>query len=476
MTAHPHRFPRLSRRTLLGGSVATAVLTLLGCGGGDGGLAGVGTGGTGSFSSGPIRGFGSILVGGVHYDESSASIFADGGADAGREALRLGVVVEVDGDDVVTAADGKRRASAESIAVRSEIEGPISAIDVAAGTFTVLGQQVHVTPATVFDDDLRDGLAGLQVAQPVEVYGLLQADGRYTATRVDDEDGADHYKLRGRIRALDVAAHRFQIGDAVVSYADIAASVPALAEGQYVRVELLKTADAGGAWRASRLQVFNSGVTPPQAGSRGVKVEIEGYITRFTSNTDFAVSGIDVDAGQVRWLPAGLAAGVRVEVEGVFANGVLQASEVELEDDDNEFEIEGRITSIDSAAQTLVVRGVTVDYSGARFKDGRTVGDLAAGVQIEVEGRLAGDGRTLVASEIEFDDDDDDEYELEGRIDSVSPTTQTFVLRGITVDYSDARFEGGAATDLRAGVKVEVEGSLSSDGKTLRASEVEFDD
>lgn len=475
MTAHPHRFPQLSRRTLLGGSVATAVLTLLGCGGGDGGLAGVGTGGTGSFSSGPIRGYGSILVGGVHYDESSASIFADGGAAAGREALRLGVVVEVDGSDVVTAVDGKRRASAESIAVRSEIEGPISAIDVAAGTFTVLGQQVHVTPATVFDDDLRGGLAGLQVAQLVEVYGLLQADGRYTATRIDDEDDADHYKLRGRIRALDVAAHRFQIGDAVVSYADIAASVPALAEGQYVRVELLKTADAGGAWRASRLQVFNSGVTPPQAGSRGVKVEIEGYITRFTSSTNFAVSGIDVDASQVRWLPAGLAAGVRVEVEGVFANGVLQASEVELEDDDNEFEIEGRITSIDSAAQTLVVLGVTVDYSSARFKHG-TVGDLALDVRIEVEGRLAADGSTLVASEIEFDDDDDDEYELEGRIDSVSPATQTFVLRGITVDYSGARFEGGTAADLRAGVKVEVEGQLSSDGKTLRASEVEFDD
>lgn len=412
----------------------------------------------------------------MHYDESSASIFADGGAAAGREALRLGVVVEVDGSDVVTAADGKRRASAESIAVRSEIEGPISAIDVAAGTFTVLGQQVYVTPATVFDDDLRGGLAGLWVGQLVEVYGLLQADGRYTATRIDDEDDADHYKLRGRIRALDVAAHRFQIGDAVVSYVDIAASVPTLAEGQYVRVELLKTADAGGAWRASRLQVFDSGVTPPQAGSRGVKVEIEGYITRFTSNTNFAVSGIDVDASQVRWLPAGLAAGVRVEVEGVFANGVLQASEVELEDDDdNEFEIEGRITSIDSAAQTLVVLGVTVDYSSARFKHG-TVGDLALDVRIEVEGRLAADGSTLVASEIEFDDDDDDEYELEGRIDSVSPATQTFVLRGITVDYSGARFEGGAATDLRAGVKVEVEGSLSSDGKTLRASEVEFDD
>ena len=63
----------LSRRSLLAGAAASVAASLLGCGGGDG-LAGVGTGGTGSFSSGPIRGFGSIVVNGVRYDEASAQV------------------------------------------------------------------------------------------------------------------------------------------------------------------------------------------------------------------------------------------------------------------------------------------------------------------------------------------------------------------------------------------------------------------
>lgn len=474
MTASFHRVPQLSRRTLLGGGVATAVLTLLGCGGGDSGIAGVGTGGTGSFSSGPIRGFGSILVGDVHYEEVGATVVGDGGGASNAAALRLGVVVEVQGFDIETAADGKRRADAASIAVRSEIEGPISAVDLANRSFTVLGQEIHVTPGTVFDDDLPDGLAGLSVGDLVEVYGLLQADGHYTATRIDDEDDdADHYKLRGRISGLDVEGSSFRIGTTVVSYAGLGGSVPVLENGQYVRVELLKTPDAGtGAWRASRLDVFNAGINPPQTS--GLKVEIEGYITRFDSATRFAVSGIEVDASKVRWLPAGLAQGMRVEVEGVLVDGILHASEVELDDDDDEFEIEGSISHVDPVAQTLQILGITVDYSGARFKHG-SADDLAPGVRIEVEGRLAADGRTLLASEIEFDDDDD-EFEIEGRIDSVSPGNQTFVLGGITVDYSRAEFEHGTAADLAPGVKVEVEGRRSADGKTLVASEVEFDD
>ena len=69
----------LSRRSLLAGAAASVAASLLGCGGGDG-LAGVGTGGTGSFSSGPIRGFGSIVVNGVRYDEASAQVVGDAGA------------------------------------------------------------------------------------------------------------------------------------------------------------------------------------------------------------------------------------------------------------------------------------------------------------------------------------------------------------------------------------------------------------
>ena len=59
-----------ARRHLLAGTAAAAALGLLGCGGGGGAgisdsLAGVGSGGTGSFAGGPIRGFGCVIINNV---------------------------------------------------------------------------------------------------------------------------------------------------------------------------------------------------------------------------------------------------------------------------------------------------------------------------------------------------------------------------------------------------------------------------
>ena len=82
-----------------------------------------------------------------------------------------------------------------------------------------------------------------------------------------------------------------------------------------------------------------------------------------------------------------------------------------------------------------------------------------------------------MASEIEFEDSPDqrDSYEVEGRIASVSPAAGTFVVAGVTVDYTGARFVGGTVAQLAPGVKVEVEGRRLANG-TLQAREIEFDD
>lgn len=397
-----------AHRRLLVTSVASAALVLFGCGGGGASLAGVGSGGTGSFASGPIHGFGSIIVGGVRYDDSSARIATDAGSAANSADLRLGMVVEVNGGDIATdSATGQRRATASAISVRSEIEGPIEAINPAAGTLIVLGQQVRTTTATVFDDDLRGGLASLRVGQIVEIYGLMNAAGQYTATRIDDESDARHYKLRGPVNGLDTAARTLRIGTAAVSYAGLGTPPAGLANGQYARVELLTTPGANGTWTAARLQTTLTGTGSLPATGR-VNAELEGFITAFTSSTRFAVNGVEVNASGVTRLPTGLALGQRVEVEGLLEGGVLMAREVELDDDDkddsNDLEIEGRITSAAPIANTFVVRGVTVGYDiTTRFKGGAPA-QLGMGVKVEVKGKLSPDGATLLASEVEFDD------------------------------------------------------------------------
>ena len=96
--------------------------------------------------------------------------------------------------------------------------------------------------------------------------------------------------------------------------------------------------------------------------------------------------------------------------------------------------------------------------------------------RVEVEGVLV--NGTLVAREVELEDDDDRDgggLEIEGRITSVA--AGGFVVRGVTVGYDAAtRFKGGTPAQLAVGVKVEVQGSLSPDGATLLATEIEFDD
>ena len=153
----------------------------------------------------------------------------------------------------------------------------------------------------------------------------------------------------------------------------------------------------------------------------------------------------------------------RIQVAGT-AIGVPQAGSVKAE-------IEGYITAFTSSAR-FSVHGVTVDASGvARLPTG-----LALGRLVEVEGVLANGVLVADSVEIEDDGDDDGKFEIEGAIASVSPGTRSFVVHGVTVDYATARFKGGTVEQLAAGVKVEVEGLLASDGTTVVATEIEFDD
>jgi hypothetical protein len=61
--------------------------------------------------------------------------------------------------------------------------------------------------------------------------------------------------------------------------------------------------------------------------------ELEGRVTAYSSPTSFSVDGIPVDASAA---PRALSVGMRVEVHGTMANGVLVASRVEIEDDESD--------------------------------------------------------------------------------------------------------------------------------------------
>ncbi len=332
---------------------------------------------TPSYATGAIHGFGSIRVNGVRYDDDDARVLDDAGTAAQPGDLRLGMVVDLQSTAPQADGTGAQAAQAAEIRWRSEVEGPVTAVNAAAGTLTVLGQSVAITPGTVFDDGLRGGLARVAVGQVVEVHGFADAQGAIVATRIEREEPGRRYKLRGSVQAVDKAARTLRVGGLTVSYASLNLATPP-AQGTGVRVELAPTPDTAGRWIATRID----GMALP-AGSA------------------FA----EVDASAVASVPTGVRLGARVEVEGTLKDGVLAARRVALDGgrgSGDGLEIEGRVERIDAAARQVVVRGVTVDYATASLRGG-TVAQLVVGAKVEVEGTLSADGSTLRASKVEFD-------------------------------------------------------------------------
>jgi hypothetical protein len=392
---------RAPRGALLAACALTLVLMLplAGCGGG-----GVDTGGTGAttgYAAGPITGFGSVIVGGVRFDDSSAEVEDLDGTRRNRDELRLGMTVEVDSgaiatDATATDATATATATARRIRFESELVGLIGSVNPSDSSFMLLGQRVTVDASTVFDDRLAGGLAGLRVGEPMEVYAVFDTVlQRYRATRVEPSTVLAGLRLRGPLAAVDTAAQTLRIGTATYSYAG-AANVPAgLAAGQFVRLRM--------ELEQLRWMVRSFG-TPFRPLPDSDAIRLEGLVTAFVSASSFAVNGRAVDATGVA--TPGVALGVRVEVEGQIRSGTVRATRVQVKSDDDvrgRFELFGPITSVNTAQGTFVLRGLTVSTarSDLRYEDGGP-SDLRPGRTVEVRAQLAPDLRTLEATRIRF--------------------------------------------------------------------------
>ncbi len=383
---------------------ATVLALVAACGGG-GGATTPPTGGTAtaaSFSQGAISGFGSVIVNGVRWDDSAASVTDDDGSSRSSADLKLGMVVEVDGGSV-----DRGTGSGRALAIRygSEMLGPIGAIDSTASTLTVLGQTVLVTPSTVFDAGISGGLAGLTTGAVIEIHGLYDAaKSRTVATRIELKPTATEYRLRGSVAGLDTVNKTFSIGTELISYAAVTEVPATLANGVAVKVRL-QTVPVAGAWVANKLRLVK------RTFEDRAEAEVEGVITVWTSATRFEINGLPVDASNAAF-PEGQAAivlGARVEVEGAVVNGVLVATKVHLEDDEQhggmvrEFELHGRVGNLDTTGKTFSLRGLTVSYAGSvTFKDG-TEAALVNDAKVEVKGTLSADMTTIVATRIQFE-------------------------------------------------------------------------
>jgi hypothetical protein len=382
-----------------------ATVLAVGCGGGD---TGVGAGGTGSplsFSQGPISGFGSIIVNGVHFDDTTASVVDDDGNTLSNTAsLRLGTVVDVQGGVVINSAT-----KASAIHVHVDLVGPVTAAwDSGTGKLSVLGQPVRVLSTTALDG-FTGGAAAIASGSVVAVSSLYdKATGVYVATRIDPAPSAAHFSIRGAPQAVDTVAATFSIGTEVFAYGSLAPPA-SFAAGQMLRAVLQKTPDGNGRWVVT---AFGQALVALEDGRRG---GIRGVVSSATDATHFVVGGVSVDASSASVSPSGSTVAVqsRVEVQGTVVAGVLVATQVQVDagsdgEDDHDgsnggdFQIKGAIMGLDTATQTFTMRGpTTVNYASASFSSGTTA-NLAVGKTVEVTGNLSTDGSQVIATQVKF--------------------------------------------------------------------------
>lgn len=381
----------------LGSALVAASALLTACGGGGTGTEAAAT----SYTQGQITGYGSIVVNGVRFDDRSAIVLDDDDHVGRRADLKIGMWVEIEGDDV-----DRDRGTGRALRVRwaNEFVGPVSSVDLASSTFVLFGQTIEVRPQTQFED-LPQGLGSLSAGDVVEVHGYFNAaTGRYVATRIEAEDDAPLYKLRGIVSDLDTTARTFRLGSEVIDYSNVSELPAQLANGLRVRVKLRTTKNAADQWVAISIK---HGVRRPSLDR--VESEIEGTVDTCASSTSFSVNGISVDASTAVFRDGWVTCGDEVEVKGRVQDGVMQAAVVKKEDHDDatRHELHGTVVSVNTEAETFVLRhevhgDITVSFDHLLRFDGGTLADLVPGAKVEVRGRLMLGG-TLQAARVKFE-------------------------------------------------------------------------
>jgi hypothetical protein len=473
-------------KTVFGRWTCAVLLAMLaaGCGGGGGGSAGVGaiaggTGGTG-IASGTVEAIGSVTVNGVTFSCDGAIIQDDDGTlDQGpgdscvranaSGGLELGMIVAVDGSINANGTTG----TATNVRVRPRLRGPITAIDSASNSFTVMGQTVIVDGDTRFkiNANRSASLTSLTNGMIVQVAGFVQADGSILATFVQTKNplGSGQFEIKGVVR---IANGVITIGALSV----IPGSVTSLVDGQCFELK--------GSLNANQLTLISAKTDDDCKGFQGSanSVEVEGIVSGFTAaSAEFKVGNQRVILGSSLTERGGTVAedlidGAKVEVEGAVSGGLMTARKISFK---RSVRIQAALDSVDTAAKTATVMGITVRWdSRTRIED-----TPQSGQQFEIRGRKSGPAQ-VTASRIRQTNDGD--TELRGAVDaSPLPELPNFNILGVQIQTSvgstDFESIGGRATtqaaffsELQANDIVKAKGTRS--GNAISAREVEFED
>jgi Domain of unknown function (DUF5666) len=380
---------------------------LAGCNGG-GSVAGGGIGGTGvtvsAVSVGTVTQFGSVFVNDVEFNTTDAEVIAGGevrgrGDAAVTSVLSRGMVVRVEGR-----LDGALSGTAVRVVFDPNVEGPVEAIaslDESVTELVVMGQTVRADDRTVFVGTTLNSIA---VGNVLEVSGLIDQTGTIFASYINKKADAlaqgSPVEARGVVQDLNSTLHRFTINSLTIDYS--AATVTGFtgagpAPGELVSVKG-RLADPS-TLVATNVEFKN------ELGRDDVETaDIEGFVTQFTSTSQFALGSIAIvtdDATVFKEAAAGdLSVGIRLKVRGSATSGTVLADEVAVAD---HIKMESDVESLDLAQGTLTLSGlspiVIATDSSTKFTGAPDLSQVNTGDHVKIFARLSASG-TVIATKL----------------------------------------------------------------------------
>lgn len=315
-------------------------------------------------TNGIISGFGSIVVNGVHYSTDSTTISTDDNLKAPEQELAVGMMVQLEGS---INADGKT-GTAKSVKYSAQLEGPVTFIDLANNTLTVLGQIVAVDDLTVYE---RVSLNTIKVGDVLEVSGYFKAPGQFYASRVELETKQQSLlKMYGVVSELNTADQTFHLGNLVVSYNSARFedfTQAQLANGLAVKVKASSYNATTNKLVASEIDLEKSSTATTD------KVWLEGVISNYQPDKSLMLNGqtflLSMDTRFEYGQRSQLANGLSIKLQAIPVTNGWKAEKISF-NQQAVLKLSGNVSALDLNNNTFSIGSTTfVVTAQTLFKD-----------------------------------------------------------------------------------------------------------
>jgi len=255
---------------------------------------------------------------------------------------------------------------------------------------------------------------------------------------------------------------RYDVSAASLTKNDTTVAQSALSVGEVALVRGREDAQSGQG-DADSVDVEDRVVGPIATISVSMnQLTVLGQTISVTASTSF---GPGITPGDL----TGLKMGDSVEVSGLAGTGgVIMATRIGRAESNEPLQVMGTAGTVDSAAHTLMINALTVDYSSANLS-GFMSGQPASGDLVIARGTVVDPtGTKLTATTLRKADTDRDDQaqggmvEEEGLITRFASATDFDVAGAKVTTTASTVFKNGTAADLALNVRVEVRGTLDA--------------